>query len=99
MRTCRSISALGTILLGVSFWAVASNGPHEDQLLARAKKSFSPLPKVFETPDNAMTPAKVELGKMLFFETRISADGTTSCFKCHWTNLYFTDGIKTAGGA
>ncbi len=70
----------------------------EDPLVAQAKARFSPLPKVFESPDNPVTPAKVELGKMLFYETRISGDGTMSCFKCHWTNLYFTDGIKTAVG-
>ena len=95
------IAALcGALSFGIasSRAASASEPLPEDQLLVQAKGSFSPLPKVFETPDNPITPDKVELGKMLFYETRISADGTISCFKCHWTNLYFTDGIKKAVG-
>lgn len=79
--------------------AVLQGGQAQDPLLGLAKDHFSPLPKIFEIPENPVTPAKVELGKMLFYETRISADGTVSCFKCHWTNLYFTDGIKTSVGA
>lgn len=33
--------------------------------------------------DNPTTPAKVELGKMLFFDPRLSSTGTVSCFSCH----------------
>jgi len=33
--------------------------------------------------DNPTTPAKVELGKMLFFDPRFSSNGTVSCFTCH----------------
>ena len=33
--------------------------------------------------DNPTTKAKVELGKMLYFDPRFSADGTVSCFSCH----------------
>jgi cytochrome c peroxidase len=35
------------------------------------------------TADNPTTEAKVELGKMLFFDTRFSSTGTVSCFSCH----------------
>ncbi|MBI1725209.1 MAG: c-type cytochrome [Candidatus Tectomicrobia bacterium] len=34
-------------------------------------------------PDNPMTREKVELGRLLFFEKRISADGTAACATCH----------------
>ncbi|MES9941816.1 MAG: cytochrome-c peroxidase [Candidatus Thiodiazotropha sp. 6PLUC2] len=34
-------------------------------------------------PDNPTTPEKVELGKMLFFDPRLSSNGTVSCFSCH----------------
>lgn len=37
-----------------------------------------PIPK-----DNPMTPEKVELGKQLFFDPRLSVDGTVSCNSCH----------------
>ena len=34
-------------------------------------------------PDNPTTPAKIELGKMLYFDPRLSSTGTVSCFSCH----------------
>jgi cytochrome c peroxidase len=42
------------------------------------------LPEVAPAPaDNPTTPAKVDLGKMLFFDPRFSSTGTVSCFTCH----------------
>ena len=42
------------------------------------------LPETAPAPaDNPTTPAKVELGKMLFFDPRLSSNGTVSCFSCH----------------
>jgi cytochrome c peroxidase len=41
------------------------------------------LPPVPVPADNPMSRAKVELGKMLYFDTRLSADGTISCATCH----------------
>jgi cytochrome c peroxidase len=40
----------------------------------------------------------VELGKALFFETRISVDGTVSCSRCHLFGLYAMDGLRKAIG-
>lgn len=54
------------------------------------------LPAGFPTPevpaDNPMTVDKVALGRMLFFDTRLSADGTQSCASCHDPARAFTDG-------
>ena len=45
---------------------------------------MKPLPNAVPVPaDNPITPAKVELGKMLYFDPRLSADGTISCNSCH----------------
>ncbi len=42
------------------------------------------LPLTAPAPvDNPTTEAKVELGKMLYFDTRFSSTGTVSCFSCH----------------
>lgn len=42
------------------------------------------LPDVAPAPkDNATTPEKIELGKMLYFDPRFSETGTVSCFSCH----------------
>jgi cytochrome c peroxidase len=41
---------------------------------------------------NPQTPEKAELGKMLFFDRRLSGDGTMSCATCHIPEMAFTDG-------
>ena len=52
-------------------------------LLATAQV-WQALPETAPAPaDNPVTPAKVELGKMLFFDPRLSSNGTVSCFSCH----------------
>jgi len=50
-------------------------------------------------PDNPMTSAKVELGRRLFYETRLSLTGDYSCASCHRQELAFTDGRAQALGA
>jgi cytochrome c peroxidase len=52
----------------------------------------------FIPKDNAMTAAKVELGRKLFFEPRLSADGSVSCASCHDPGRAFTDGKRVAEG-
>src|SRR6185295_11560654 len=48
--------------------------------------------------DNPLTEEKIELGRQLFFEKRLSADGNISCATCHDPQLAFTDGKKVAEG-
>jgi cytochrome c peroxidase len=43
---------------------------------------------------NPQTPAKVELGKKLFFDRRLSGDGTMSCATCHDPRLGYSDGLE-----
>jgi cytochrome c peroxidase len=45
--------------------------------------ALAPLPPVSAPPDNPITPEKVELGRMLYFDPRMSADGLVSCNSCH----------------
>jgi cytochrome c peroxidase len=56
-----------------------------------------PRPQV--PPDNPMTEAKVELGRYLFYDLRLSRNGTFSCATCHKQALAFTDGLATAIGS
>jgi cytochrome c peroxidase len=56
-----------------------------------------PRPKV--PFDNPMSDAKVELGRRLFYDTRLSGNGTTSCGSCHIQVLAFTDGRARSVGA
>ena len=53
-------------------------------LCGSAVAEWQALPKEAPAPgDNPTTQAKVELGKMLYFDPRFSATGTVSCFSCH----------------
>jgi cytochrome c peroxidase len=49
--------------------------------------------------DNPMTADKVELGKMLYYDKRLSGDGSRSCYSCHLREKGLTDGLPTAVGA
>jgi len=48
--------------------------------------------------DNPQTPEKIALGKQLFFDTRLSADGTVSCSTCHDRDKGFVDRFPTSKG-
>jgi cytochrome c peroxidase len=51
---------------------------------AQTAVKWQALPTVAPAPaDNPTTPAKVRLGKMLFFDPRLSSTGSVSCFTCH----------------
>jgi cytochrome c peroxidase len=49
-------------------------------------------------PENVVTPDRVELGRALFFDTRLSAKGSMSCASCHNPALGWSDGLPTAVG-
>jgi cytochrome c peroxidase len=53
-----------------------------------------PIPK-----DNPQTPAKIELGKQLYFDPRISVTGTVSCNSCHNVMSNGTDNRPVSAGA
>lgn len=60
------------------------------------------LPKGFPRPhvpaDNPMTAAKVELGRYLFYDTRMSSNQKSSCASCHKQERAFTDGLPVSVG-
>jgi len=60
------------------------------------------LPNTFPQPyvpaDNPMSEAKVELGRYLFYDKRMSVNGKESCGSCHRQELAFTDGRARAEG-
>jgi cytochrome c peroxidase len=61
------------------------------------------LPTGFPTPkvpaDNPLTVEKVELGRHLFYDPRLSGNGTFSCATCHVQRLAFTDGKRVSIGS
>ena len=48
--------------------------------------------------DNPLTAEKVELGKILFFDPRLSVDDTVACASCHSPQFGFSNGLATAIG-
>ncbi len=54
--------------------------------------------QAFIPPDNALTQERVSLGRKLYFEKRLSADGTVSCATCHDVTRGFTDQLAVSEG-
>src|SRR5205809_2942825 len=54
--------------------------------------------RVVIPPDYPQTPEKLALGQKLFFDGRLSADGTVACASCHNPERAFTDGKPTSTG-
>jgi len=58
--------------------------------LAEASQ-FQALPAVMEAASHPRTPEKVALGRMLYYDTRFSSEGTISCYVCHPLHDYGQD--------
>lgn len=62
----------------------AGQGFAQTDLLERARQQFKPIPaEAPALPGNPASPGKVELGKMLYFDPRLSASHAISCNSCH----------------
>src|SRR5215510_15538644 len=88
------------LLIGFSMTAC------ENKETASFKPEIQPLPPPLAKyeameipPDNPMTPEKVALGRQLFFDSRLSFDGSRSCYSCHVCEKGLTDGLPKAIGA
>ena len=96
----RKILITATILLTLAALAC------ENKETAEFKPEVQPLPaglaryEAMAIPaDNPMTPEKVALGRQLFFDKRLSGDGSRSCYSCHVCEKGLTDGLSKAIGA
>jgi cytochrome c peroxidase len=85
----RHASIAGLTFAGLLAFAATVAG--EDDLRTRAKALFGSLPKDMAT--HPLKPEQVALGRVLYFESRVSADGTVSCARCHQPALYGTDAL------
>lgn len=63
-----------------------------------ALKLFRPLPPAIASAGNPMTPAKVSLGRMLFYEPRLSRNGDVSCNTCHPLDRFGADRQRVSTG-
>jgi len=84
----------------ISLWIIAALCACGSIHQAGAFEAFLPLPRVPHVPeDNLMTPAKIELGKQLYFDARLSFTGTVSCNSCHNVMAGGEDGRAVSVGA
>ncbi|MGH6630584.1 MAG: cytochrome-c peroxidase, partial [Burkholderiales bacterium] len=89
-------SLLGLALVATAGWLIQLTTPRPTPL-----RKFS-APFVFgrfRVPDdNPLTEEAVQLGRMLFYDTRLSGNNTVACATCHIQRLAFTDGKVRAVG-
>lgn len=99
-RVCGSLLVGAAVLAGCGGGGVSVNdtvqAPGAGQWRWELPAHF-PVPKVPES--NPMSEAKVDLGRHLFYDRRLSGNGTQSCASCHHQDKAFTDGLGTAIGS
>jgi len=92
MRSLPVFGLLWLVLLAATSCRPAADGDWDWDLPAHF-----PPPRV--PADNPMSAAKVELGRHLFYDRRLSENQTQACATCHRQELAFTDGRTTAVGS
>jgi len=78
--------------------AAAKNAVGDDEVNPRLLRRFQPLPTSLAMQGQPATKEVVDLGRALYFETRISKAGDMSCNSCHELSLYGVDNQKTSPG-
>jgi cytochrome c peroxidase len=68
------------------------------QANAEALKLFQPLPAIMSSPDNPVTDAKVTLGRILYYDPRLSANQKISCNTCHPLDAYGAESTSVSTG-
>jgi cytochrome c peroxidase len=92
---------MNRLVLAAALLALASvPGAADDQaILKDAQSHFKPIPSIVPAvKDNAVTRDKVELGKMLFFDPRLSSSHLISCNTCHNLAMGGDDNLETSIG-
>ena len=93
----RDTGILAVALLG---WLLAAPAVGQDAaaLAERAQGVFGTPPAEASSEQNPVTEAKVTLGRMLFYDPRLSKSGEISCNSCHVLERYGVDGEPTSPG-
>jgi cytochrome c peroxidase len=96
----RSIIAATVAALAVGAAGLAPVVTAADKPMAKkpAIPPLGPLPAVPVPADNPMTPEKIELGKLLFWDSRLSGDASSPCVVCHEPSQGWGDGGEISRG-
>src|SRR5262245_32274737 len=92
-RPVPALAVLGALLIAVAISRA------ENDLRMQALAMFRPLVLDGAAGTDPGISRQVNLGKLLYFEPRVSADGTVSCARCHQPALYGADGLPRSIGA
>ena len=96
----RHVLSVALAALAVNGCSRATEPPSPEQPAAPFTWQLPPgLPVPRVPADNPMTTAKIDLGRRLFYDTRLSGNGTFACASCHQQALAFTDGRARAIGS
>ena len=95
-RSARWIALL--IALVVVSATVVVSSSKKVQMNTDAMSMFAPLPAVMASHDNPVTDAKVKLGRMLYYEPRLSANQKISCNTCHPLDTYGAEAAPVSTG-
>jgi cytochrome c peroxidase len=87
------------LALGVYYGCAKKEPPPTPAAVDEGKlQLFGPLPEVIPSETNPETDAKVALGRMLYYEPRLSKSQQISCNTCHKLDKYGVDGESTSDG-
>lgn len=90
---------LAGLMAGFALGATALPAAAADDLRKQALDVFKPLPSTIPAvKGNKITPQKIDLGKQLFFDPRLSASGVFSCNSCHNLATGGDDNLETSIG-
>jgi cytochrome c peroxidase len=90
--------AVGIVIAICVTGATAARAQSRAEVQERAKALFGVLLPEATSPDNPITPEKVELGRRLFYEQRISISNKLSCDSCHGLATFGVDNEPTSVG-
>jgi cytochrome c peroxidase len=70
----------------------------DKELLKNAQGYFQPIDSVAKSEANPLSPAKIDLGHVLYYDTRLSKNGGNSCNSCHNLSTFGVDNLPTSKG-
>ncbi len=100
----RHLSALSAcVLVGAVLWSAFGQSEARSEISSLRTEAYQwnlPqwVPEPIVPPDNPMSREKVELGRHLFYDKRLSSDASMSCATCHQQEKAFTDGKARSEG-
>lgn len=97
----RTLVFTTSLFIGISAYAISDTAllkKAEESGLKAIPKSQLEILKLVDNPKNPITDEKVELGKKLFIDPRLSKSGLISCNTCHNLSMGGVDGIGAAVG-